>query len=299
MSVTLQHLRLLREVARKDTISAAADSLGYTRSAVSQQLVNLEKVTGVAVLERVGRGVRLTDAGRELVRHADDVLAGLESAQASLERFGDDARGELDLGLYQSVADTLLLPIVSELAARHPELRLRTREIDPGLAVDQLVHGDLDLAFTVDYPNAPVEVRAGIVHEHVADDPFRLIVPDDHELGRDGPVAPSELGGHDFIAPDPDHLCGSFVAAFLRRSGIEPAVRHRIEAYPTTLNFVAAGQGIALIPELGLTDPPEGVRIVELAEPAIRELRLSYRESSADRPAIRAVVAAARTITGS
>ncbi|HEY5886813.1 MAG TPA: LysR family transcriptional regulator, partial [Acidimicrobiales bacterium] len=93
--MSLQQLRMLREVANRNTIAAAADSLGYTSSAVSQQLSGLEKATGVAVLERVGRNVRLTDAGRELVRHADDLLAGMEAAQVAIERLSGEVRGVL------------------------------------------------------------------------------------------------------------------------------------------------------------------------------------------------------------
>jgi len=109
MDLTIQQLRMLREVAEQGTIGAAAAQLGYTASAVSQQLAGVERVTGVPVLERVGRNVFLTDAGRELVSHAALVLAQLEEAKASVERVTQRAAGTLRVGMIESVASTMVL----------------------------------------------------------------------------------------------------------------------------------------------------------------------------------------------
>ena len=128
MDLSIQQLRMLREVAELGTIAAAADGLGYTPSAVSQQLGSIEKSTGVAVLERVGRNVQLTDAGRELIVHADIVLAELERAQASLERVKGRAEGTVRLGLSESMASRFLPPLLSEAASQHPDLEIRTEE---------------------------------------------------------------------------------------------------------------------------------------------------------------------------
>jgi DNA-binding transcriptional LysR family regulator len=155
MDFTLQQLRMLREVATRNTIAAAAESLGYTASAVSQQLAGLERSTGVAVLERIGRNVRLTDAGRELVRHANELLAGVEAAQVALERVQNEVRGDLEITVYESVAATLLPTLLGQLAERYPELRVRTRQCDPDLAIEALALGDVDLALTIGLPHKP------------------------------------------------------------------------------------------------------------------------------------------------
>lgn len=293
MDFTLQQLRLLREVATRGTIAAAASAVGYTPSAVSQQLAGLERAVGVAVLERVGRNVRLTDAGRELVDHADQLLTGVEAAQVALERLQGEARGELKVSVYESVGSTLLAPLLSLLAARHPHLRLRTQFMDhnPEEAIDRLAMGDLDIAFATDYPDAPEEPRAGIVRELLLDDRFALVVAEDDPLI--GPtVSLGQVADRPFIASSPAVSCGRYVVTACRQQGFEPDIVHELDDYPTALRLVAAGIGVAVIPSLGLVHVPPGIRAIALDEPVTRHVQLAFRDASAERPAIVAVRAA-------
>ncbi|MGH9151828.1 MAG: LysR family transcriptional regulator, partial [Acidimicrobiales bacterium] len=172
----MQQLRMLREVAQRGTIAAAASFMGYTPSAVSQQLGALERTTGVAVLERVGRNVRLTDAGRELVRHATELLAGLDAALVAMERVANEVRGDLVVSVYESVAATLLVPLLERLAVSHPGLRLRTRQLEPDAAIDDVAAGDVDLAFTIDYAHAPARRRPAVTRFSLVEDFFRVVV---------------------------------------------------------------------------------------------------------------------------
>ncbi len=293
MDFTLQQLRLLREVANRGTIAAAAASVGYTPSAVSQQLAGLERAVGMTVLERVGRNVRLTDAGRELVDHADRLLAGVEEAQVALERVQGEARGRLLVAIYQSVGSTLLAPLLSLLAARHPHLQLRTQFYDqnPDDALDRLAMGELDLAFAKDYPDAPEEPRDGIVRELLLDDHFALVVADDDPLT--GPtVSLDQVADRPFIASPPTVSCGRRVVTACRQHGFEPNIVHELDDYPTAMQLVAAGVGVSLIPSLGLVHAPPGVRAIALSEPVTRHVQLAFRAASAERPAIAAVRAA-------
>lgn len=291
MDMTFQHLRLLREVANRGTIAAAAAALGYTPSAVSQQLAGLERSTGVAVLERVGRNVRLTDAGRELVRHADDLLARMEAAQVAVERVNSEVRGELELSVYESVASTLLAPVLAKLKQRHPDLLLRTRQVDPDDAIESVATGDLDLAFTIDYDHAPAAPRKDVVRRSVLEDEFFVIVPEADPVA--GPVvALGDLGDRPFIASPRGWSCGRCVLIACRNAGFEPDVVHQLDDYPTALRLVAADQGVALVPMLGLINPPDGLRVVALETPISRQIQLAFRSTSADRPAILAVLAA-------
>lgn len=295
MDITFQHLRLLREVANRGTIAAAAASLGYTPSAVSQQLAGLERSTGVAVLERVGRNVRLTDAGRELVRHADDLLARMEAAQVAVERVNNEVRGELELSVYESVASTLLAPLLAQLANDHSDLLLRTRQVDPDDAVESVAAGELDLAFTIDYDHAPAAPRRDVIRQSVLEDQFFLVVPHDDPIG--GPVvALGELADRPFIASPPGWSCGRCVNIACRNAGFEPDIVHQLDDYPTTLRLIAAGQGVALVPMLGLADRSDDVRVVALETPISRQIQLAFRPTSADRPAILAVVSALTTV---
>lgn len=289
MEMSLQQLRMLREVANRQTIAAAADSLGYTASAVSQQLSGLEKATGVAVLERVGRNVRLTDAGRELVRHADDLLAGMEAAQVAIERLSGEVRGTLAITVFESVASTMLVPLLDKLAVRHPDLHLRTRQMDPDLATDALASGELDLAFTIDYPHAPAPLRDDVTRYSLLDDILYLVVREDDPLAGQGRVRLADLAPRPFIASPSGMSCGRCVVAACRDAGFEPDLVHEVDDYPTTLHLVGAGQGVSLVPALGLIDLAPHLRAKEVDPPVSRLVQLAYRKTSAERPAIVAV----------
>jgi DNA-binding transcriptional LysR family regulator len=288
MDLSLQQLRMLREVARLHTIAAAAGSLGYTPSAVSQQLNGLERSTGVAVLERVGRNVRLTDAGRELVRHAEELLAGLEAAQVAMERVTKEVRGDLVLTVYESVASTLVLPLLELLAERHPDLRLRTRGLEPDAAVEALAAGEIDLAFTSDYAHTPVPVRSDVVRFSLFEDVFHLVVPDDDPLSAEV-VSLDAVADRPFVSPPPSDSCGRCVIAACRNAGFEPDIAHQVDDYPTTLRMVRAGQGVGLVPDLGLVHGAAGLRVVAIRPKVSRTIQLAYRAVSAERPAIVAV----------
>lgn len=288
MDINLHQLRMLREVANRRTIAAAADSLGYTSSAVSQQLAGLERATGVAVLERVGRNVRLTDAGRELVRHANDLLAGMEAAQVAVERVNSEVGGTLELAVYESVAGTLLSPLIARLGERHPDLRLRTRQVDPDLAIESLVMGDIDVAFTIDYPHLPAPRRDDITYFALLEDRIRAVVPPDDPLS--GPtVALADLAGRPFISSSPSMSCGRCVVRACRDAGFEPDLVHQLDDYSATMHLVAAGEGVALVPDLALIGRREGSRVLDIEPVISRTVQLAYRTTSAERPSILAV----------
>ena len=286
--MTLHQLRLLREVAERGTIAAAAEAMGYTPSAVSQQLSSLEKATGVAVLERIGRNVRLTDAGRELVRHARDLISGMEAAQVAIERVGGEARGMLDLTVYESVASTILPVLLMRLAEQYLDILLRTREMDPGDAIEALAGGDLDLAFTIDYRHAPAAPRADIIRFPILEDYFHLVVPENDAIEGET-VTLDAVANRQFISSPITHSCGRFLITACREAGFEPNVIHELDDYPTTLQLIAAGQGVSLIPYLGLAALPSGVRTLKITPGLSRTIELAYRTTSAERPAIVAV----------
>lgn len=293
MDVSLRQLQMLREVAARGTMAAAAEALGYTPSAVSQQIGALEKVAGVEVLEKVGRNVRLTDAGRALVGHAEVMLTELERAQVSLENVTSEAKGPVVLAIVESVASTLLPPMLTALDEQHPDIELRTRQIEPHDAYAGLSLGELDLTFDLDYPHAPGPVPDGLVRTEIFNDWFSLVVRADDEL--DGTVDLSTLADRAFIASPPTS-CGRCVTMACREAGFEPDLRHQVDDYPATLRLVAGGAGIALVPELGLVAPPPGIKVLDLKTPVRRTVGLTYRESSQGRPAIQAVVDVTRRV---
>lgn len=299
MDLSIRQLRMLREVSRRGTIAAAADHLGYTASAVSQQLSSAEKSTGVAMLDRVGRNVMLTDAGRELVTHADLVLEQLEHAQAAIERVQGEVSGDLHLGFIESVGSTLLGPIMKELKARHPALRLRTMGVD-GLWPEELIRtGELDISFTVGSDGEPTVIPDGFDRTMVMRDWFRVVLPASHFGSKRVPkkIDLVSLAGEDFILPAASDACGRASLHACRQAGLDPCIAHRIGDYPTTLRLIGAEAGVALVPDLGLQRVPDDVIVADLAEPRYRTIELLYRRSSAQRPAVQAFIELVHDVT--
>lgn len=288
VDMSIQQLRMLREVAIRGTIVAAASSLGYTPSAISQQLSGLERSTGVAVLERVGRNVRLTDAGRELVRHAGDLLASLEAARAAMEQVAGEVRGTVELSVYESVAVTLLVPLLERLGDQHPELRVRTRQLEVEPALEAVAAGTVDVAFTLDYAHAPMSQPAGLSSTSLLEDVFHLVVPSEDAAGVTT-ASLDDFADRRFIAPSPATSCGSSVVVACRSAGFEPDIAHQIDDFPTMMRLVAAGAGVALVPDLGLIGLPAGVGVVDIDRPFSRTIQIAYRTASASRPAVAAV----------
>lgn len=295
---------MLREVSRRGTIAAAAEQLGYTPSAVSQQLSTAEKATGVSMLERVGRNVLLTDAGHELVGHADLVLEQLEKAQAAIERVQGQVAGTLGLGFIESIGATLLGPIMKRLA-EYPDLKLRTLSVDAADPADLIRAGEIDVSFVIGTHDSPTEVPDGFARTMIHRDWFRLALPDSHPAALAAAVTmktttkthPSRLTidlatleGNDFIAPLVSNSCGRGAIACLTEAGLDPDIVHRVPGYPTTLQMIAAGAGVAVIPDLGLQYVPDGVEIFDIKNPRHRTVELLYRSSSAQRPSVRTLI---------
>ncbi len=294
MDLTVQQLKMLRAVAGTGTIAAAAKTLGYTPSAVSQQLGTIEKSTGVAVLERVGRNVQLTDAGRELVHHADVVLAQLEEASAALERVQTEVAGTIRVGIVESVAATLLPRVLRRLRDEYPRLDVRTLQTE---SIEAVRTGELDVTFVIDYPRQVLEVAATITRTLVCRDWYRAIVPEDWVSPAD-PLPMTVLVSETLIASPPHMSCGRCMQLAFAAEQLELDITHQIDDYQTIMHLVAAGAGIGLVPDLGLWNMPRGVRQIDLAPATHRRVELAYRTSSAGRPAIEAFVTAVTDAAG-
>jgi DNA-binding transcriptional LysR family regulator len=293
----VRRLRVLRELAARGTIAATADALGYTPPAVSQQLAALEREAGVALLERNGRKRRLTPAGEELVARTEAVLNALEAAEAAVERVTTQVAGTVRLAAINSIHNRLLPAALGELARRHPDLRLSTRELEPSESLPALKLGELDLALAAEYDFAPIEADPALERHVLADDPNRLALPAGHAAAEapPGSVPIEELAGERWIAGREGTFCHATVVHTCRRAGAEPLIAHRTNDFDVSYALVAAGAGVAIVPELA-GPPPAGVALVEPAGglPG-RRLFAAVRTGAADRPAVAAVLAALGT----
>ncbi|MFJ2902905.1 LysR family transcriptional regulator [Streptomyces sp. NPDC087212] len=282
----LQRLRALHSVAVHGSVGAAATALGYTPSAVSQQIAKLERETRTVLLERAGRGVRLTPEAQQLVVTAQELLAIVERAETALEERRGVPAGRLTIAAFASSARGLLPGVLADLAVRHPALDARLSEVDPHLSVGLVARGAVDLAVAHGWDIAPLVVPAGVEHAVIGEDRCTLLVPEGHPFAGQRVVRRAELGGQRWVCQPPGRICHEWLVRTLRAAGYEPDIVHQAEENPTLVALVAAGLGIALIPELGRGPLPPGVVEVRLDPTPVRRLSALWRAGAARRPAI-------------
>ncbi|MGH3452156.1 MAG: LysR substrate-binding domain-containing protein [Haloechinothrix sp.] len=288
MELSLHRLRMLRELRRKGTVTAAAAGLHYTASAVSQQLAQLERDVGARLFERLGRRVQLTDLGLLLADHAEEILDSVERASLALEEAQEAATVKLTAGVFATVAAALLPRAMNTLAGRHPGISVATRQLPPEAGAKAVRDGDLDLAFVIDYADAPMPWDASLLGTQIAVERLHVAAPIG-ALGN-GPVALSDLAEHPWILSGPKSHFGSAVRAACLRSGFELKISHEVEEQSTAMSMVAAGLGITLVSDLGLTLRPPGMDALALTTPITRTVSIVYRSTALRRPALTMVI---------
>ncbi|MEW2584535.1 LysR family transcriptional regulator [Streptomyces virginiae] len=307
----VRRLRLLRELARRGTIAAVAEALSFSPSAVSQQLGVLEREAGLPLLERTGRRVRLTPAGQNLVRHAEAVLERLEQADADLAEARGGLAGALRIGAFPTASRAIVPAALVALARRHPGLEPMVCETDPAAVAHALRAGDLDVALVHAYDFVPAEREPGLTTEPLYGEAMYLAEPAagtpgspaapgaSGALGASGTPAPDQdavlraHAGSPWITATPGTLCHAMTVRACQAAGFTPRVRHQVDEFATVLALVAAGQGVAVVPQLGVTGPADpSVRLTRLAMQ--RRTNLAFRSGAAAHPAVAAFGAALR-----
>lgn len=298
MMLDLRRLRLLHELNERGTIAAVADALRFTPSAVSQQLAVLEREAGVALLERAGRGVRLTDPARVLVRHAGELLEHADRAEAELTAAAGDVAGRARIAAFQSVALRLAAPAMESLAREAPALRCELVEAEPEDALPRLALGDIDLLLADEW-REPVPRPRGVDRHDLHVDPLLLALPADHPLAEGGgPVALKQLAGATWTTGYADTAWADTTVATCRRlGGFDPDVRHCASDSVLSLGLVARGLAVTLLPEFVTLDAPPGVAARPIAEGEVqRTIFAATRSADRDRPSVRALLAAVRRV---
>lgn len=284
----VRRLRLLLELARQGTITAVAGALAYTPSAVSQQLAALEREAGVPLLERAGRRVSLTPAGVLLARYAESVLTVLEEASAAVAATRTSLTGPLCIGAFPTAARTVLPPALVALGRDHPGLELMVTELDPVAVPDALRAGVLNVALVFDYDYVPPEPDPALHTEPLLEETVYLAsAAERNQLAE--PTIPGCRKAQ-WIVGSPDTMCHNMVLRACQAAGFTPSIRHHADDFATVLALVAAGQGVALVPELGATQVPKGVTLTPL--PTRRRTRIAYRSGTRGHPAVTAFAAA-------
>jgi DNA-binding transcriptional LysR family regulator len=285
----VRRMRVLREVANRGTIAAAARALDYTPSAVSQQLAALEREAGVALLDRHGGRVALTEAGRLLAERTEGILAQLESAAAELAAARADVAGRVHLGAFPSAERALVASALARLRARHPQLAVRTTELEPEAALPALRNGDVDLAVLHEDATRAHTPDARIEREDLLEDPLLLVLPPGHPAV-DAAVALASLREERWIATPPGTACRALLDDACHDAGFLPDVPFHANDFAVLAAYVAAGLAVALVPALaaGTFGPEVVVRPVRGA-PVRRRLFVAARRGTLANPALRAV----------
>lgn len=292
----LGRLKALHAVAVHGTVGAAAEVLGYTPSAVSQQIAKLERETRTTLLERAGRGVRLTDAARLLADTAGHVLKLVEEAEVALEEQRGAAIGRLCVGSFATAARGLLPEVLARLAEQHPALDVRLTEIDPPYATEAVARGELDLAIVHDWANTPLPVPESLSRAFIVEDIAEVLLPATNPLSRREFLEPADLAGERWICQTEGSICFDWLERTFHGAGIEPVVAYRISEYRTQIALLDKGIGVALIPRLGRGEVPGTVKAVPLLPTPTRRLYAVWRTQASRRPAITATLDVIRQV---
>jgi DNA-binding transcriptional LysR family regulator len=289
----VRRLRLLRELSLRGTIAAVAEALSFTPSAVSQQLSALEREAGLPLLERTGRRVTLTPAGQNLVRHTEAVLERLEQAAAELVDARHGLAGPLRIGTFPTAARAIVPAALTTLARRHPGLEPMVSEIDPAGVANALRAGELDVALIHDYDFVPSLAEPGLTAEPLCSESMYLASASPGPGEATGSSVIGRWKDAPWITATPGTLCHTMTVRACQAVGFTPRVRHQVDEFATVMILVAAGQGVALVPRLGVADPPPEVALTRL--PIYRRTKIAFRSGADGHPAVAAIVAALRT----
>ncbi|MCO1655572.1 LysR family transcriptional regulator [Pseudonocardia humida] len=303
VSFDLRRLRLLRELEERRTLGAVATALGYSPSAVSQQLAVLEREVGARLLEKAGRGVRLTDAGRLLARHARILLSAAEAAAADLATSTGGVRGAVRASGMQSATRRVLVPAVARMVHEHPGVRVEVSELELEQALPELRLGALDVVISDEYDGHPRPRPAGLGYALLHEEPLALALPAAHPLAAPGgPVAVGALREEAWACSDEGTGHHQMVIGTCRSlGGYEPDVRHRSNDADVLLELVRSTGAVALLPALTLPAADPALAIRRVAEAEVRRRLVVVTRDGPATPALTAFLAAvtdqARTLT--
>lgn len=279
----------LRAVATQGSVAAAATALGYTPSAVSQQVKRLERDTGVALLERVGRGVVLTEAGTRLVVASTPILADVERLRADLQLSAAEGGvvGEIRIAAFSTVVRGLITPVLAELAERHPDLRLPLRESEPWETIALVASGQRDLGIVHRWGGVALAMPDHLVTTPLFTDVADIVMHRDHPLADRDVLHPADLAAEPFVATFEATICRQWLRRLFDGVPNAPRVVHESMEFQNHLELARAGLAVALVPRLGRGDlGPDLVAVPTIDPASTRDVLAVHRRTQADSPAL-------------
>jgi DNA-binding transcriptional LysR family regulator len=270
--LSVPRLKVLKEVAYQGTISAAAEALSYSQGAISQQIATLESETGMTLLERHPRGVSLTAAGQTLVGHAEGILGRLEAAEAALSAIAGLRGGRLRMASFPTAGATLMPLAIASFREAYPEVELTLSEGEPEVIVPRLRAGELDLALLYEFAGE-IPPRDDMTRVDLIEDPLYLVLPLEHRLAKRGRLRLEDLREEAWVQTSRSSPGARHVVRSCHAAGFEPKVTFQSDDYQTIQGLVAAGVGVALIPELALSIVRDDIVIRALSpSPPVRRV---------------------------
>ena len=289
--IDLDALVSLRAVDSHGSVVAAAEALGYTPSAISQQVKRLERQAGVPLLERVGRGVMLTSHGRHLVDAGGRLLTDLEEIESGLHQVAGTVAGHLRLAVFSTATRGLVAPVIRDVLAAHPGLTLALTEREPWDTVDLVASGQTDIGVVHSWGDVPLAIPDHLMTSVLAHDVADVIVPSDHRLAGRTRVSPHDLVDEGWIATPEGTICRQWLLRMYDGTGRLPRIAHQSMEFASHLALVRAGLGVALIPRLGRQPLGPDLVAVPVHRPVpTREIMAVHRRSMADSPAVQVVI---------
>jgi DNA-binding transcriptional LysR family regulator len=273
--ISLTGLRVLREVATQGSFTAAAQTLGYTQSAISRQVAGLENAAGMRLFERTARGVRLTGAGDALLQRAGTVLDEVDAAKQELSGMAELATGRLRVGAFPTAVAALVPRAMATLTRRQPGIRISLREGGTPTQLKRLSSGSLDLAVIGFLPGGEVTRERRVSFERLIDDPLLLAVGPEHRLARRRTVDLDDLAGESWIAASSD-ASDTMIGAW-QWADWRPRVDLIAREWTAKLGLVAAGLGVTLVPGLAAAAVRPDVALIRIRSAASRQVLIATR----------------------
>lgn len=295
----LRRIRVLREFRERGTVTATAEALHLTPSAVSQQLAGLSHDLGFPVTRKDGRRIALTPRGEALLNHADAVFAQLEYARHDLQTFDESLRGTVRIGAFSTALAGLLPSALATLATDYPDLRVSVRQSEPPELFDQLDAGRLDVAIAVAFDGSPTIGDPRYHRVELGADVLDVAVPADHPHAADRAINLRDLASDLWITGSPGGCCAAITATSCAAAGFTPDIRHQVDDWLAVIQLVAHHQGVTLLPRLAQQNLPPGITVRPVAaQQPRRHLFAAVQEGAQGSPLLQAVLAFLQAVGG-
>ena len=295
--IDLVALRSLQAIGIHGSVVGAAAALGYSPSAISQQIKRLEKHLGVPVLEKFGRGIMLTEAGRRLAEQGASLLADVELLESGVQSADAEPVGLVRIAAHSTACRGLVAPLLAKLAVAGSAVRVRLIEHDPWDSIELVATGQMDLAIVHDWNTVPLRIPAHLETVNLCDDVADLLVHRDHPLAARATVTPTDLANERWVSTMAGSICHDWLIRMFADIGADPHIPFYDSEFATHIALVEQGVAVGLLPRLGRPLLPESVVAVRVVDPVpTRNIQLIWRRTMSQSPAIRHLAAVLQTI---